>query len=130
MYTHDNHRIPFTGAQTFGLMLFVGVMFSACMDNDDLSSLLSESMPQEVVKTHLSFSFSRVNTPRTRMGEDIVQGQEEPEFRGIQDIKLFAHTVNDDNVEAWKEIVLTSAYPSENDVTQFYADVEVPLNTD
>lgn len=130
MYTHDNHRIPFTGAQTFGLMLFVGVMFSACMDNDDLSSLLSESMPQEVVKTHLSFSFSGVNTPRTRMGEDIVQGQEEPEFRGIQDIKLFAHTVNDDNVEAWKEIVLTSAYPSENDVAQFYADVEVPLNTD
>ena len=100
---------------------------------------MSSEMPA-MVKTEISLAITGIKAPQTtRMSEAIVQGQEEPVFRGIQDVKLFAHVEDPENADEakrdfWKEIVLPTVDPdnqhqSSDAVAQFYADVEIPLNT-
>ena len=133
MYVCVDHRKMMRGAETISLLLLAIAMLVACAENDEVV------MPTEpaMVKTELTFAFANVKaaTPQTRMAEDIVQGQQTPVFRGIQDIRLFAHVNDPDNLDEskrdyWKLVDLTNAYPNDDVVTQFYKDVEVPLNTD
>lgn len=93
---------------------------------------------KEPLKTEFSMSFSSVNVNRTRMSEDIVQGQTIPVFRGIQNISLISHVTIPDGIDVppetkeWNLIPLpiNEAYPSPDSPTQFYKDIEVPLYTD
>ena len=133
MYVCVDHRKMMRGAETISLLLLAIAMLVACAENDEVV------MPTEpaMVKTELTFAFANVKaaTHQTRMAEDIVQGQQTPVFRGIQDIRLFAHVNDPDNLDEskrdyWKLVDLTNAYPNDDVVTQFYKDVEVPLNTD
>ena len=130
-----NYRKSAKSIQVLCLVLFGISMFSGCKDYDDIKIVEIKSKEPALVKTEISFTISGVKSPQTRMSEEIVQGQEEPVFRGIQGIRLFAHITNEDNTTLWKEVFLPTVDPdnehlSSNAVAQFYADVEVPLNTD
>jgi hypothetical protein len=103
----------------------------ACYDYDQE---IEEAMPVTLspVKTQFSFAVSGVKANKTRMAEDVVQGQSEPVFRGIQNITLLSYADNPvTGDEAWTPISLpvNDAYPSPDSPTQFYADVEVPPYT-
>lgn len=132
LINHRNHAMSIWAV----CWVLLGIsLFSSCIDSDDLDCV--ETMPSKpaMVKTEISFALSGVKASRTRMSEEIVQGQVEPVFRGIQDIRLFAHVTDQDNSESWQEIILPTVTP-ENEhlntdaVAQFYADVQLPLNTD
>lgn len=132
LINHRNHAMSIWAV----CWVLLGIsLFSSCIDSDDLNCGETTPINPAMVKTEISFAFSGVKTSRTRMNEEIVQGQEDPVFRGIQDIRLFAHVTDQDNSESWQEIILPTVTP-ENEhlntdaVAQFYADVQIPLNTD
>ena len=111
----------------------VCLLLLACYDYDHAYEEV-QPINSHPVKTQLSFAFSGVKAAKTRMSEDIVQGQTEPVFRGIQNITLASYANNPDAVsggEVWTPILLpvNDAYPSPDSPTQFYADIEVPSYT-
>ena len=120
-------------ALTSTLTGIVCLLLLACYDYDRAYEEV-QPINSHPVKTQLSFAFSGVKAAKTRMSEDIVQGQTEPVFRGIQNITLASYANNPDPVsggEAWTPILLpvNDAYPSPDSPTQFYADIEVPFYT-
>ena len=132
-------RISSTIYQTIYRMLtttltgIVCLLLLACYDYDHAYEEV-QPINSHPVKTQLSFAFSGVKAAKTRMSEDIVQGQTEPVFRGIQNITLVSYANNPDAVsggEVWTPILLpvNDAYPSPDSPTQFYADIEVPSYT-
>lgn len=115
----------------------VCLLLLACYDYDGAFKETRE-IDLTPVKTQFSLAFSGVNIKPTRMSEEIVQGQEDPVFRGIQNVSLIAHatvpsgTDEPDGFKEWTPVLLpvNDAYPSPNSPTQFYADITVPQYTD
>ncbi len=69
-------------------------------------------------------------TGKTRMSDDIVQGQDEPVFRGIQDITLFVYAKDKDDNVSWTpyKLEVEKAYPGPDSPTQFYHNIILPDN--
>lgn len=79
------NKFAFTGA-----IALAGAMgFTACSSDDDITSGQNPTFDGETVKTQFT-----INVPAggasTRLSEDIVQGQESPVFRGMENIYMFA----------------------------------------
>ena len=73
-----------------GAIALAGAMgFTACSSDDDITSGQNPTFDGETVKTQFT-----INVPAggasTRLSEDIVQGQEDPVFRGMENIYMFA----------------------------------------
>lgn len=123
-------------AFTTTLMGVVCLLLLACYDYDRIYEV--KTVEYSPVKTQFSLTFSGVNPAKTRMSEEIVQGQEEPVFRGIQNVSLIAHAtvpagaVEPEGFKEWTPVLLpvNDAYPSPDSPTQFYADITVPQYTD
>lgn len=76
-----------------GAIALAGAMgFTACSSDDDITSGQNPTFDGETVKTQFAISIPGV-TNGTRLAEDIVQGQDVPEFRGMQSIRLIPFTV-------------------------------------
>ena len=119
------------------LSSIVCLLLLACYDYGDAFKETGE-INLTPVKTQFSMAFYGVNAKPTRMSEEIVQGQAEPVFRGIQNVSLIAHAtvpsgaVEPEGFKEWTPILLpvNDAYPSPDSPTQFYADITVPQYTD
>lgn len=71
-----------------GAIALVGAVgFTACSSDDDLTAPQNPTFNGESVKTQFAINIPAAGKS-TRLGQDIVQGQDDPVFRGIQDIYL------------------------------------------
>ena len=64
------------------------VGFTACSSDDDITSGQNPTFDGESVKTQFAINIPRAGKSTTRMGQDVVQGQAAPIFRGMSDIQL------------------------------------------
>lgn len=72
-----------------GAIALVGAVgFTACSSDDDLTAPQNPTFDGESVKTQFAINIPYAGGKDTRMTEDIVQGQQTPDFRGMANIKL------------------------------------------
>ena len=127
-------------AYCMAAMLAGVVSFSSCSNDDELIDN-GPAQSGEVVKTQFAINVPYAGgTPSTRLGQDIVQGQETPVFRGMQDIILlpFGIAMPTDGVGADDEL-LGNAIPldrigasdlqTDHGNYKVYTDVEIPVGT-
>ena len=69
------------------MMLTGAVGFTACSSDNDPAGDVNIGNG-EVVKTQFAINIPYAGKGNTRMSDDIVQGQTDPEFRGMQNIRL------------------------------------------
>lgn len=139
------------------LSVVAALVIAGCSDNEDMQD---PAIERGVVKAEFTISFPQKVSGTTRMSEAVVQGQmnnegtaQEPVFRGIQDIKLYAFTAAKKDITSGtpytQPIVLrggttvstsgasgTSANTIastgalyENSKSHLYQDVEIPIGT-
>lgn len=127
-------------AYCMAAMLAGVVSFSSCSNDDELIDN-GPAQSGEVVKTQFAINVPYAGgTPSTRLGQDIVQEQETPVFRGMQDIILlpFDIATPTDGVGADDEL-LGNAIPldrigasdlqTDHGNYKVYTDVEIPVGT-
>ena len=127
-------------AYCMAAMLAGVVSFSSCSNDDELIDN-TPAQSGEVVKTQFAINVPYAGgTPSTRLGQDIVQEQETPVFRGMQDIILlpFDIATPTGGVGADDEL-LGNAIPLDrigasdlqtaNGNYKVYTDVEIPVGT-
>lgn len=127
-------------AYCMAAMLAGVVSFSSCSNDDELIDN-GPAQSGEVVKTQFAINVPYAGgTPSTRLGQDIVQGQETPVFRGMQDIILLPFDIDQpaDGVGADDEL-LGNAIPldrigasdlqTDHGNYKVYTDVEIPVGT-
>ena len=127
-------------AYCMAAMLAGVVSFSSCSNDDELIDN-GPAQSGEVVKTQFAINVPYAGgTPSTRLGQDIVQGQETPVFRGMQDIILLPfHIVTPTGGVGADDELLGNAIPLDrigaNDLQtdhgnyKVYTDVEIPVGT-
>ena len=127
-------------AYCMAAMLAGVVSFSSCSNDDELIDN-GPAQSGEVVKTQFAINVPYAGgTPSTRLGQDIVQGQGTPVFRGMQDIILLPFDIATPTagVGADDEL-LGNAIPLDrigaSDLQtahgnyKVYTDVEIPVGT-
>lgn len=127
-------------AYCMAAMLAGVVSFSSCSNDDELIDN-GPAQSGEVVKTQFAINVPYAGgTPSTRLGQNIVQGQETPVFRGMQDIILLPFDIAKptDGVGVDDDL-LGNAIPldriGESDLQtghgnyKVYTDVEIPVGT-
>lgn len=72
-------------------MLAGAAMFTSCSNEDDMGNV-NPTYDGESVKTQFAINIPAVKQADTRLGQDIVQGQDDPKFRGIGNISLIPFT--------------------------------------
>lgn len=108
--------------------------FTACSSEDELANT-NPTFDGESVKTQFAINIPYAKGQGTRLGQDIVQGQSTPTFRGMSKIKLipFASEPSTSTAFSSDAIVLEdipgSGDESLNGGAKFYTDVAVPLYT-
>lgn len=134
-------RFAYVGA--IALLSLLG--FSACSSGDDA---VAETNPDynavdNTVKAQLAISLSSNTGNTMRMANDIVQGQSEPVFRGMQDMHLIAFSnwvaksaVDADaagNIKAFNDKVINlgsmDAFDKTNLNAKVYRDLSIPVGT-
>lgn len=76
-----------------GAIALVGAVgFTACSSDDDLTAPQNPTFDGESVKTQFAISIPAAGKTGTRLSQDIVQGQETPQFRGMTNIRLVPFT--------------------------------------
>lgn len=76
-----------------GAIALVGAVgFTACSSDDDLTAPQNPTFDGESVKTQFAISIPAAGKNGTRLSQDIVQGQETPQFRGMTNIRLVPFT--------------------------------------
>lgn len=118
------------------IALIGAVGFTACSSDDDLSNP-NPTFDGETVKTQFAISIPSAN-PGTRLGEDIVQGQETLDFRGMQNIRLIpfiadGNPLSIDGTDNIAQDLIPLGTISDdglqtNGSYRVYNDVQVPLN--
>lgn len=68
-------------------MLTGAAMFTSCSNEDDMGNV-NPTYDGESVKTQFAINIPAAKQADTRLGQDIVQGQEDPVFRGMDNISL------------------------------------------
>lgn len=72
-----------------GAIALVGAVgFTACSSDDDLTAPQNPTFNGESVKTQFAINIPYAGGNGTRLSDKIVQGQADPEFRGIDNISL------------------------------------------
>ena len=134
-------RFAYVGA--IALLSVLG--FSACSSGDDA---VTETNPDynavdNTVKAQLAISLSSNTGNTMRMANDIVQGQSEPVFRGMQDMHLIAFSkwvaksdVDADvagDIKAYNDKVINlgsmDAFDKTNLNAKVYRDLSIPVGT-
>lgn len=72
-------------------MLTGAAMFTSCSNEDDMGNV-NPTYDGESVKTQFAINIPAAKQANTRLGQDIVQGQGTPVFRGIDNISLIPFT--------------------------------------
>lgn len=72
-------------------MLTGAAMFTSCSNEDDMGNV-NPTYDGESVKTQFAINIPAAKQADTRLGQDIVQGQDDPKFRGIGNISLIPFT--------------------------------------
>lgn len=119
-------------------LLIGAVGFTGCSSEDELVNT-NPTYDGESVKTQFAINIPAAAKQGTRLGQDIVQGQNTPVFRGMSNIKLIPFTNNGSLVgtEAFKTdaIVLKDITTTGGDTdglnngAKFYSDIAVPVGT-
>ena len=118
------------------IALIGAVGFTACSSDDDITDP-NPTFDGESVKTQFAISVPSAN-PGTRLGEDIVQGQNPAEFRGMQNIRLIPFIADGDplSIDGTDKIAqdliplgsISDDGLQANGSYRVYNDVQVPLN--
>lgn len=120
-----------------GAVLLAGAMaFAACSSDEDFADAVNPGAGAtgETVKTQFSINVPAGNSANKRLAQDIVQGQNDPVFRGMDEIHMYAFSAD-------PSIATTTTTPAEvyNDMgsildnelqvgtnAKVYYDMEIP----
>ena len=86
----------------FAALMVTALFFVACASSDEAD--LTEAQKTGVVKAEFTLSFPQQIVGATRMATDVVQGQPDPVFRGIQQIELRPFNLSEGNVGSSTEL--------------------------
>lgn len=118
-------------------LLIGAVGFTGCSSEDELTNV-NPTYDGNSVKTQFAINIPAAAKPGTRLGEDIVQGQSTPVFRGMSSIKLIPFTnagnlVGTENFKTdaiiLKDITKDDSGEGLNKGAKFYSDIAVPVGT-
>lgn len=117
-------------------MLTGAAMFTSCSNEDDMGNV-NPTYDGESVKTQFAINIPVAKKADTRLGQDIVQGQEDPVFRGMSNIKLIPFNNGTlAGTEAFtsdaiilKDITTATGGEGLNNGAKFYSDIAVPVGT-
>lgn len=139
------NKFAFMGAIALG-----AVGFTACSSDDDIISGQNPTFDGENVKTQFAINIPRAGKSTTRMGQDVVQGQTTPIFRGMSDIQLIPIKVGTTPSGAGNPVEGTNTFLAnaiklptitggndddangeliDNSNSKLYTDVDVPVET-
>ena len=126
------------------------VGFTACSSDDDITSGQNPTFDGESVKTQFAINIPRAGKSTTRMGQDVVQGQTTPIFRGMSDIQLIPIKVGTTPSDAGNPVEGTNTFLAnaiklpnitgsddgdangeliDKSNSKLYTDVDVPVET-
>lgn len=118
-----------------GAIALVGAVgFTACSSDDDLTAPQNPTFDGESVKTQFAISIPYAGKG-TRLTEDIVQGQNTPTFRGMNNIRLIplASTGAVSTTTAFtSDAIMLDGIANKGDLknnVKFYENIAVPLGT-
>ena len=117
-------------------MLTGAAMFTSCSNEDDMGNV-NPTYDGESVKTQFAINIPAAKKADTRLGQDIVQGQDDPVFRGMSNIKLIPFNNGAlTGTEAFtsdaiilKDITTATGGESLDNGAKFYSDIAVPVGT-
>lgn len=126
-------------------MLTGAAMFTSCSNEDDMGNV-NPTYDGESVKTQFAINIPAAKQADTRLGQDIVQGQDDPKFRGMTNIRLVpfiqTQTTGTDgkpltgaDIVTYNPILLSeiesgaSQVGSSNDKYKVYTNVDIPVGT-
>lgn len=90
-----------------GAIALVGAVgFTACSSDDDLTAPQNPTFDGESVKTQFAINIPYAGGKDTRMSDEIVQGQTDPVFRGMTNIRLVPFDLDQTPTEATKPVVV------------------------
>ncbi len=125
-------QLLFSKALLSAATLMVGTLvFTAC-SNDEFDGNTNPTYDGESVKTQFAINIPAAGKS-TRLGQDIVQGQVKPEFRGMTNIRLVPFTVatiEESTTSSINPIALASIGNTdlkENGNYKVYNDVDIPV---
>lgn len=112
-------------------VLLVGVIaFSACSSDEEVVNV-NPSFDGKSVKTQFAISIPAGGQSKTRVSQDVAQGQVTPVFRGMSNIRLIPFSTTNGATFENDAIILTDIAKA-NDLeknAKFYSDVTVPIGT-
>lgn len=112
-------------------VLLVGVItFSACSSDEEVVNV-NPSFDGKSVKTQFAISIPAGGQSKTRVSQNVAQGQDNPEFRGMSNIRLIPFSATNGATFENDAIILTDI-ANTNDLernAKFYSDVAVPIGT-
>ena len=124
------------------IALVGAVNLTSCSSSDDVVENPNFNPETNAVKTQFTISVTGKAGSETRMGQDIVQGQTTPVFRGLDQMVLIPYGAVDDNdvdgARLAANITLNVAGGTANTLPSFfkansnsyvYSDVDIPLGT-
>lgn len=127
-----------------GAIAFVGATgFTACSSEDEIVNNPNYDPVDNTVKAQLAISLASNTGTTTRQADNIVQGQETPIFRGMQDMRLIAFerwvgasqvaADNDGTIKPFNDKVINLGtmsgfdYAAQN--AKVYSDLSIPVGT-
>lgn len=88
-----------------GAIALVGAVgFTACSSDDDLTAPQNPTFDGESVKTQFAINIPYAGGKGTRMSDEIVQGQTDPVFRGMTNIRLVPFDLTTTPTDASKPV--------------------------
>lgn len=116
-------------------MLAGAAMFTSCSNEDDMGNV-NPTYDGESVKTQFAINIPAAGKADTRLGQNIVQGQDAPVFRGMDNIRLVPFTATNNlsgsTVLEYNPIILGAiATDGLQDAGNYkvYSDVDIPVGT-
>lgn len=119
-----------------GAIALVGAVgFTACSSEDDLTAQQNPTFDGESVKTQFAISIPAAGKTGTRLSQTVVQGQDQPDFRGMTNIRLVPFALESGKIEG---TTTTSIQPialgaigngdlQSNGSYKVYNDVDIPV---
>lgn len=132
-------QILFSKSILMGAALVAGTaMFTACSSDEVVPDNVNPTYDGSIVKTQFAINIPVAKNADKRLSEDIVQGQNDPTFRGMDKIKLIPFTIADANnnlvgTESFTDdAIMLEAIAKTGGLTngaKFYTDVAIPVGT-
>lgn len=121
-----------------GAIALVGAVgFTACSSEDDLTAQQNPTFDGESVKTQFTINVP-VKSPSTRLADDIVQTNGLPDFRGMNNIHMFAFSkegaADVTGIDTPTEVYGTMGSILNNELqtqtnAKVYYDIDIPVGT-